>query len=162
MEPALDRLRDTLYDALLGRLVTTSGIHGDYWLGNVLLSRDSGTVEVTGIVDWENARLDGLPECDLIHLWITSQPGELGSTVRGAVLSPETVQDAMRRLPVPWSNPQLSASSLVLLTWLWHVTAELQRASRNRVGRLWVARSVKPVLKLLSSGNAAHLLEGAR
>jgi O-antigen/teichoic acid export membrane protein len=162
MEPALDRLMDTLYDALLGQLVTTSCIHGDYWLGNVLLSRDSGTVEVTGIVDWENARPDGLPECDLLHLWLTSQPGDLGSTVRGAVLSPDTVQDAMRRLPVPWSNPQLSTSHLVLLTWLWHVTAELQRASRNRVGHLWVTRSVKPVLKLVSSGNAAHLLEGAR
>ena len=131
-------------------------------LGNVLLARDSGRVTVSGIVDWEDARQVGLPDCDLIHLWLTAQPGELGTTVRRAVLSPETVQDAVHRLSVSWSNPQLSTSHLVLLAWLWHVTAELERASRNRVGRLWLARSVKPVLKLVGSRDATPVLEEVR
>jgi O-antigen/teichoic acid export membrane protein len=161
-EPALDRLTDALYDALLGQSVTASCVHGDYWLGNVLLARDSGRVTVSGIVDWEDARQVGLPDCDLIHLWLTSQPGELGSTVRRAVLSPQTVQEGVGRLSVSWSNPQLSTSHLVLLAWLWHVTAELERASRNRVGRLWLARSVKPVLKLVGSGDATQVLEEVR
>ena len=34
---AFDRLTDTLYGALLGQHVITSRVHGDYWLGNVLL-----------------------------------------------------------------------------------------------------------------------------
>jgi aminoglycoside phosphotransferase (APT) family kinase protein len=104
-QSALDRLRDMLYDALLGQLVTISFVHGDYWLGNVLLDRDSDSVKVTGIADWENARAVGLPDCDLIHLWLTSQPEELGSTVRQAVLSPETVQDGVGQWAVSWSNP---------------------------------------------------------
>jgi O-antigen/teichoic acid export membrane protein/aminoglycoside phosphotransferase len=161
-QSALDRLRDMLYDALLGQLVTTSFVHGDYWLGNVLLDRDSDSVKVTGIADWENARAVGLPDCDLIHLWLTSQPEELGSTVRQAVLSPETVQEGVGQWAVSWSNPQLSTPHLVLLTWLWHVTAELERASKNRVGRLWLARSVKPVLKFVKSGDAPRVLKEAR
>jgi O-antigen/teichoic acid export membrane protein len=149
---AFDRLTDTLYGALLGQHVITSRVHGDYWLGNVLLLPYREGVKVTGIVDWENARPVGLPDCDLIHLWLTSQPTELGSTVRRAVISPDTVQTAVAGLGVSWTNPQLSTAHLVLLAWLWHVTAELERATRNRVGRLWLARTVKPVLELVGSG----------
>jgi hypothetical protein len=50
----------------------------------------------------------------------------------------------------------------VLLVWLWHVTAELERATRNRVGRLWLARTVKPVLKLVSAGSTPDILDGNR
>ena len=117
---------------------------------------------MTGIVDWENARPVGLPDCDLIHLWLTSQPSELGSTVRRAVISPDTVQTAVAGLGVSWTNPQLSTAHLVLLAWLWHVTAELERATRNRVGRLWLARTVKPVLELVGSGAPSEAFEEER
>ena len=83
---AFGRLTETLYSALLGQHVIASRVHGDYWLGNILLLPDGERVKVTGIVDWENARRVGLPDCDLIHLWLTSQPSELGSTVRRARL----------------------------------------------------------------------------
>jgi O-antigen/teichoic acid export membrane protein len=161
-EPGLDQLKEALYSALLGQHATTSCVHGDYWLGNVLMQRADGTVKVTGIVDWENARTVGLPECDLTHLWLTSQAGELGTAVRRAVLSPDTVRDGVGGLPASFSNPHLSAAHLVLLAWLWHVSAELERATRNQVGRLWLARSVKPVLQLLRSGDAPRVLDVAR
>jgi O-antigen/teichoic acid export membrane protein len=159
---ALDRLTDTLYRALLGQHVIMSRVHGDYWLGNILLRPDGERVKVTGIVDWENARRVGLPDCDLIHLWLTSQPSELGSTVRRAVISPDTVQTAVVGLGVSWTNPQLSTAHLVLLAWLWHVTAELERATRNRVGRLWLARTVRPVLELVGSGGSPESFEEER
>jgi O-antigen/teichoic acid export membrane protein len=159
---ALGRLTETLYGALLGQNVITSRVHGDYWLGNILLLPEGERIEVTGIVDWENARPVGLPDCDLIHLWLTSQPSELGRTVRRAVLFPETVRNAIGRFGVSWTNPQLSTGHLVLLVWLWHVTAELERATRNRVGRLWLARTVKPVLKLVSAGSTPDILDGNR
>jgi O-antigen/teichoic acid export membrane protein len=159
---ALGRLKDTLYGALLGQHVITSRVHGDYWLGNILLLPDGGRLKVTGIVDWENARRVGLPDCDLIHLWLTSQPSELGSTVRSGVLSPDTVRTAVGELGASWTNPQLSTGHLVLLAWLWHATAELERATRNRVGRLWVARTVKPVLELVSSGGRIDAVDRAR
>jgi len=82
--------------------------------------------------------------------------------VRLAVLSPKTVQDGVGQWAVSWRNPQLSTPHLVLLTWLWHVTAELERASKNRVGRLWLARSVKPVLKFVKSGDVPRVLKDVR
>jgi len=159
---ALERLKDELYGALINQQVTTSYVHGDYWLGNVLLERTNGTVKGTGIVDWENARLVGIPDCDLIHLWLTSQPGELGMTVRRALLSPDAVQDAIATLGTGWTNPQLPTVHLVLLTWLWHVAAELRRATRNRVGPLWVARTVKPILDLTQSNGIPSIFNVER
>ena len=159
---AFGRLTETLYSALLGQHVIASRVHGDYWLGNILLLPDGEGVKVTGIVDWENARRVGLPDCDLIHLWLTSQPSELGSTVRRALCSPETVRTAVGGLGVSLTNPQLSTGHLVLLVWLWHVTAELERATRNRVGRLWLARTVKPVLELVGSGGPLEAFEEER
>jgi hypothetical protein len=163
-EIALQRLKDELYGALINQQVTTSYVHGDYWLGNVLLER---TVErtdgrVTGIVDWENARPVGIPDCDLIHLWLTSQPGELGMTVRGAILSPDAVQTAVAGLGTSCTNPQLPTGHLVLLAWLWHVTAELQRATRNRVGPLWLARTVKPILNLTNFSGTPNTFNAER
>jgi O-antigen/teichoic acid export membrane protein/aminoglycoside phosphotransferase len=161
-EVAFGRLTDTLYGALYGQRVITSYVHGDYWLGNILMGPDSETVEVTGIVDWENARRVGLPDCDIIHLWLTSQPGELGVTVRRAVLSPDSVNSAVGGLGMSRTNPQVPTGRLVLLAWLWHVTAELDRASRNQVGRLWLARTVKPVLKLMGTGGTRAIFDGER
>lgn len=44
--------------------------HGDYWIRNILFDRT--TSEVTGIVDWERSRLDGIPGFDALHLVMTS------------------------------------------------------------------------------------------
>ncbi len=44
--------------------------HGDYWIRNILFDRVTG--EVTGIIDWERARLDGIPGFDALHLAMTS------------------------------------------------------------------------------------------
>ena len=63
---ALERLRAELHDALAGQAMATSWIHGDYWLGNVLV--DAGRRNVVGIVDWERAAPDELPLHDLMHL----------------------------------------------------------------------------------------------
>jgi O-antigen/teichoic acid export membrane protein/aminoglycoside phosphotransferase len=161
-EFAFHRLMEELYGALMDQQVTTSYVHGDYWLGNVLLERTDGRVKGTGIVDWENARPVGIPDCDLIHLWLTSQPGELGMTVRRALLSPDDLHSAITGLGMSWANPQLPTSHLVLLAWLWHVTAELQRATRNRVGPLWLARTVKPILDLASSSGISSMFNAER
>lgn len=44
--------------------------HGDYWMGNVLF--DSETLELTGIIDWETARLNGTPGLDALHFGLMS------------------------------------------------------------------------------------------
>ena len=38
----------------------------------------------------------------------------------------------------------------MLLTWLGHVTAGMDRTSADHLGRVWLARNVKPILQLLA------------
>ena len=62
---------------------------------------------------------------------------------------------AERRLAasmITWPNPELAIEHVTLLTWLWHVTAGLQRTSADHLGRVWLARNVKPILQLLTDG----------
>lgn len=51
---------------LSGPQVARTVVHGDFWLGNVLV--DHG--RVSGVVDWERARDDGLPVHDLARFAI--------------------------------------------------------------------------------------------
>lgn len=49
-------------------------IHGDYWLGNVIVS---DCREIIGIVDWEWHRTNGLPLLDALHLLVQAYSGRL-------------------------------------------------------------------------------------
>lgn len=142
-EAAMDRLTATLHEAFAGRELLVSATHGDFWPGNVLVTDDGEGPRVTGIVDWENARRIGLPDTDLLHWWLTTQPVELGAAVRNVLASPPSRND----LPAALPNPQLDVRTTIVLTWLWHVSAGLNRATRNSLGPVWVARNVKPVVR---------------
>jgi len=144
---ALDRLRRFLHDSLSGLDVTAAAIHGDLWPGNVLFRVNDAGLEVTGVVDWENARRLGLPDTDLVHWWLAGQPAELGAVVRQALASPEQAAAELAALPVPLPNPQLVLEATVLLTWVGHVSAGLARATRNPRSPVWAARNVRPVLQ---------------
>lgn len=52
---------------LAGLSVPTTVVHGDFWPGNLLVSNG----EVSGVIDWEMARLDGPATCDLARFAIT-------------------------------------------------------------------------------------------
>lgn len=53
---ALERAR-----RLEGTEIRFSGVHGDYWMGNLLVSGS----DVTGVIDWELGKSSGLPFADL-------------------------------------------------------------------------------------------------
>jgi len=57
-ESGLDALGVELETSLLGADVTETWIHGDYWLGNLLVDDDN---RITGIVDWGQTERHGLP-----------------------------------------------------------------------------------------------------
>jgi hypothetical protein len=57
---ALGRL-DAATEALRGLETPTSAVHGDFWFGNLLVTGD----EVTGVIDWESASMNGCPLRDL-------------------------------------------------------------------------------------------------
>jgi Phosphotransferase enzyme family len=142
---ALDRLAAALHESLTGRQVTVAAVHGDFWSGNVLVRSTEAGPEVTGIVDWQNARRVGLPDTDLVHWWLAGQPVELGAAVRRALDSPGWADAQLAALPVTRPNPQIPVEDAVLLTWLGHVGAHLARATRNSRSPMWVARNIRPV-----------------
>jgi O-antigen/teichoic acid export membrane protein len=144
---ALDRLAETLHESLTGQQVTATVVHGDFWFGNVLVRSTDAGPEVSGIVDWENARRIGLPDTDLVHWWLAAQPAELGAAVRRALTHPAWATAELGGLPVPLPNPQLPVEATVLLTWLGHVSAGLGRATRNPLSPVWVVRNIRPVVQ---------------
>lgn len=75
-EPGWSRDGLELGEALLASVPgqwTVGVCHGDYQTNNVLFSRDSGTVEVQGIIDWELAHV-GAVELDLAWFLMMSDP----------------------------------------------------------------------------------------
>ena len=149
---AVGRLRAELYEALLGRRVSASWIHGDFVPGNVLLDPVSGAV--SGIVDWELAASPELPALDIMQLLLTarmlSRGREFGEVVTHA-------------LKGGWSDRELAVldetretfgeavplRALILLTWLRHVASVLTKADGYDEHWLWTKSNLEPVLATL-------------
>jgi len=141
------RLREELAAVLVGRTVTVSWIHGDFWPGN-LLTAPSGA-RVTGIVDWDCATPGQLPLHDLLHLHVLAQRlasgGELGDLVVRALH-----RGIDQTLEVPlgevagWLDtiPQRAA---LLLYWLRHVLLFIDSGGDHDNPR-WLRANVERVL----------------
>ena len=63
-----NRVEEELFDSLTrrgldfeGTRLPLVGVHGDFWMGNLLM----GEERIEGVVDWELARLNGLPFQDI-------------------------------------------------------------------------------------------------
>jgi hypothetical protein len=101
---------------------------------------------VEGLVDWEWASPETLPDVDVVHLLLTvgmlREGRELGALVT------ELLADG----PVDTVDPRLSDPVLVLLTWLHHVTGIVTRSDRYPPGSLWAARNVETVLQRVREG----------
>lgn len=144
----LERIARELRRGLGGRQMQTALVHGNYWGGNVLTTITPEGPRISGIIDWENATPWGIPDTDLVHWWLTNQPGELGAIVVEALANPEAVRSGLSGLGATLTNADVKTEHIILLTWLWHVSAGLTRASPNRMGLMWVARNVSPVVHL--------------
>ena len=150
---ALDRLGSELRSATVGLQVPLSWIHGDYWLGNVVVDRAG---QPCGIIDWDGMEVASLPAIDMVHLILTTrandQNRELGSIVLEALDAPG-LSDAelavMAMLDGPNMEDGVSWRSLVLLTWLHHVTSRARRWRGRPARWLWTARNVGEVLEAL-------------
>lgn len=149
---ALEQLRRELRASLEGREATTAWVHGDFSPCNILMSSD-GTVE--GIVDWEQGAPRGLPQLDLLQLLISTrmvvERRELGDVIAGMHRDPrwrpreQPIARALRG-----ANRWLPTRSLVLLAWLYHVSANLEKSGRYTRSRIWVRRNVDAVLASLA------------
>ncbi len=135
-------LRQRLRDGLRGRAVMLGWTHGDLAPGNVVFAADGR--RVTGILDWEKARPDGLADVDTAHLLLTvrmlREDRELGDLVCDLVRRPGSGRGV------------LGDPTLVLLAWLHHVTGVITKTERCSPDGFWAARNVHPVLARLRSG----------
>jgi hypothetical protein len=158
LESPESRRAATRVNRLLTRTLADQGtlwlswIHGDYWLGNILFSTETGAV--TGIVDWDRAAPAELPLHDCVHLLLHARKvaGQrpLGAVVADFVRHPAWSPDEalvageMRAgLPVD----VLPDQAAVLLAWLRHVGENVRRDPAYLRDRRWVRDNVQAVLE---------------
>ncbi|MBW7882652.1 MAG: phosphotransferase [Caldilineaceae bacterium] len=150
---ALTHLAGELRQTLAGRTLETSWVHGDYWLGNLRFNRE-GT-QVTGILDWEGASPDGLPQLDLVLLLLSTrtivQHKELDTVVCELLNGSgwTSLETSLLAAAVPSHDAGLDDRTLVLLCWLQHVAENLTKSDNYEYKRLWLAKNVDAVLNRL-------------
>jgi hypothetical protein len=156
-DAVIDRIRIDLREALFGRTVRVSWIHGDFWPSNVLIAAD-GTL--TGVVDWERAAPDELPIHDLLHLVLHGARFEeayrdLGATVRAILAGEQLLPDewqVLRTFDLPVGATSASLRLMVLLYWLRYVATYLDKVPAQARNQWWVRKNVGEVLKAATAG----------
>jgi O-antigen/teichoic acid export membrane protein len=143
----LAALRRGIRSGLAGRDVLLARVHGDLWLGNVLLARRGA--RLTGVVDWEASRPDDLPAVDIAHLLLTArcegEGRELAEVVAGLLDGARSLEAWELALLAPYLRDPIEPRTLVLLAWLQHVSQRLAQGTLHHRGR-WMRRNVDPVL----------------
>jgi aminoglycoside phosphotransferase (APT) family kinase protein len=125
-----------LHERLEGLTLSVGWVHGDFSPGNVLV--DGG--RVCGIVDWDQAIPDGLPVLDLLQFMLASRSGELGAAI--ASFRPTGAERDLL------ADHAVELDAAVLLCWLRHVGANLEKSGRYASNRRWLEANVKAVLAL--------------
>ncbi|HMC79666.1 MAG TPA: phosphotransferase, partial [Acidimicrobiia bacterium] len=152
--PAMDRLASRLAAAFEGRTVGVGWVHGDFWPGNVIF--DPGTLQVTGIIDWEWAGPGELPAHDLLYLLIQTrmlaQGRELGHVLQ-ALLEGAPWEPAERTIleaaGVIGRGEATVERETLLLVWLRHVASNLVQSPGDARNWIWTGRNVESVLRLV-------------
>ncbi len=148
----LGPVRSRLHESLAGRTLSLSWTHGDFVPGNVLVAADGSCV--TGIVDWESAMPDDLPVLDLLQLVLATRllagGHELGSVVapllngtRLDAAEESLLAEAQEALP----GDPIDLRAAILLCWLRHVSANLEKSTHYGSSRAWLGANVTAVLR---------------
>jgi aminoglycoside phosphotransferase len=145
----LDRLVAELRGALEGVELGVGWIHGDYWLGNVLIDAEG---EITGIIDWDRAAAAHPRTHDLLHLLIYTrkllediEPGEIiRRLLNGEAWTPAEASI----LEVPENDLGRSGRERVglLLYWLRFVAQTFEQSDYFSRHPQWIRENVQLVL----------------
>jgi hypothetical protein len=150
----VEYLRHELHRAIAGRRLRTGWVHGDFWLGNLLVSTPAG---VRGIVDWDAASCGELAVRDVMHLLLYTRrmaTGQQLGRIVGDLLQGEPWSDEERRLLeryASWCHEgALSDRHALLLCWLRQAASHSRQQRRRDLRyRLWETRNVHRVLAAL-------------
>ncbi|MGH3628664.1 MAG: phosphotransferase, partial [Sciscionella sp.] len=150
-DSAIGRIAGHLEHVWSGRRVVTATVHGDYHLGNVIMTREFD--QVTGIVDWEWMGTSELPQHDLVYLLLhtrmTMQHRELGDVLctlfaGGTWSRPE--QRILTTAGVAPGDSDTVDPDVLLLVWLRHVACSLTQNPAYARNPIWMRRNVSRVL----------------
>ncbi|MDT7726193.1 MAG: hypothetical protein QOI21_2769 [Actinomycetota bacterium] len=146
----VDELERALATALFGKRVAIGWLHGDYCADNVLVQDR----RITGVVDWCQADPQGLVVLDIVGFLLNIdrqvERAELGQVVCSWLTGSEhpgqaTVAGAQRALHAD----VLESRTLILLSWLLHVSNNLSQSRRYAANPLWTHRNVHAVLRVI-------------
>lgn len=155
----LDKLNDELHKALLGQTLPVGWVHGDYTLENILFDPQTGFI--IGIVDWELAAPNDLPQLDLVMLLLSTRMLQNHCQWDGVVQQLVTDADwqSAEKIILRQGNLILQSQALpwrtaIILCWLRHVQANLVKSQRYATNNLWIAKNVDTVLQILTEQEA--------
>lgn len=146
----VERMRDDLHERLAGRSVACSFVHGDLWLGNVLV--DPRSADVTALLDWDQSHEPGVPCVDVAHLLLTTRSVELRRPLGRVVL--DGIRDAtwsdrdravLARLP--GGLDEMDPKTTILLAWIRHASGLLEKSGLYDRSVLWRAQNTDLVLE---------------
>ncbi|MFC8718155.1 aminoglycoside phosphotransferase family protein [Kitasatospora sp. NPDC057198] len=148
-------LRAFLRRELTGHPVEVAWTHGDFTPGNLLLrspdpagrsaGQPAGRPFVTGLVDWADALADGPAVVDRASFALA-----LGRLLEGRSWGEQVVR-ALRTGGLHRPETGELPLSGVLLAWLWHVSANLEKSRRSARNRHWLRAVLVPVLRELAA-----------
>lgn len=145
---ALRHIARDLRRRLSRRELTISDIHGDFAPANVLFDPTSG--QVTAIVDWELAQHRLPPEIDFGHFVIALVSDRLG-VEHGQLLAAFFIGEETQLAPLldavsPYAPNCFEPATVLLLSWLHHVSSNLTKSDEYRMKSVWLAANIDNVL----------------
>ncbi len=157
---AFDTIRSWLRTSMIGREVSLGLGHGDLWAGNIFYSLSELnpiSPQVSGLIDWDTARMDAPQGWDAAHLRITlimqQKRVEMGSVVSDLLREGCWLEDEIARFTKAEIGKMLGnradpeyQGSMIALAWLHHVAANLSKSDSKAGNRLWTAANVDRVL----------------